>query len=130
MHGMTSKLPHVIDKWQSLFYEQNENDARQALNYCQIVNDIYEIQKDDFYTEYAFKLNPTICRRYIGTLYICFKFMTTIDIALKDQILVEICRQKVDEIYNEKHKDQFHLSDNPVKNMTAVEICPMVELSY
>jgi tetratricopeptide (TPR) repeat protein len=65
----------------SLYYKQN---VLEALNYYQKAIDIYETQKDSFYTEDAFQLNPNVCRRYAGTLFICYKSIMTIYFVLKN----------------------------------------------
>ncbi|CAF4088925.1 unnamed protein product [Rotaria sp. Silwood2] len=113
----------------SLYYEDNEKNAQIALNYYKKTIDIYEIQKDNFYTEYAFELNPNVCRRYAGILFMCYNIMKTIYIVLNDRISSDIYKQKGINIY-EKHKDQFQFNGNPATNIVTVEIRPFVELSY
>ncbi|CAF1254556.1 unnamed protein product [Rotaria sordida] len=112
-----------------LFYRQNEDGVRQALNYYEKVINIYETQKDKFYTEYTFKLNPNICRRYAGTLFTCYNSMMEIYIALNNQNLVEMYRQKANYIY-EKYRDQFQFSANPITHVITIKRRPMVELNY
>jgi hypothetical protein len=55
--------------------------------------------------------------------------MKRIYIALKDQISIEICEQKVVNIF-EKYKDQFYFIVNPLTNIITIEIRPFVELGY
>ncbi|CAF5010762.1 unnamed protein product, partial [Rotaria sp. Silwood1] len=83
---------------------------------------------DEFYTAYIFELNRNICRRYAGTLFTCYNSMMKIYIALKDQNLIEIYGQKANYIY-ETYKDQFQFCTNPITNVTAIKIRPMVELA-
>jgi uncharacterized membrane protein YgaE (UPF0421/DUF939 family) len=112
-----------------LYYQENEKNARQVLDYYQKAIDIYERQVDDFYTEYAFQLNPNVCRRYAETLFKCYNFMVTIYIALHDQITAGIYKRKAFHIY-EKHEDQFYFNANPRTNIITIERRPFVELSY
>ncbi|CAF0983899.1 unnamed protein product [Didymodactylos carnosus] len=111
----------------SVHYEQNENV--QTLQFYLKAVDIYESQKESFYTDIAFELNPNVCRRYAGTLFTCYNNMATVYQAIHDVISAEICRQKIIDIY-EKHNDQFQLIRNPAINIITVQICPMVELNY
>ncbi|CAF1133552.1 unnamed protein product [Rotaria sordida] len=112
-----------------LFYRQNEDGVRQALDYYEKVINIYETQNDEFYTEYTFKLNPNICRRYAETLFTCYNSMMEIYIALKNQKLVEMYGQKANYIY-EKYRDQFQFSANPITHVITIKRRPMVELNY
>ncbi|CAF3278113.1 unnamed protein product [Rotaria socialis] len=113
----------------TLYYGENEKDARMALNYYQKAIDIYETQEDNFYTEHVFELNTNICRRYAGILFTCYNFMKTIFILLNDENSSKICQQKGIDIY-EKHKDQFQFYGNLLTNTVTVEIRPFVELNY
>ncbi|CAF1011684.1 unnamed protein product [Rotaria sordida] len=110
----------------SLYYEQNVSEA---LTYYAKAIDIYQTQKDSFYTEDAFQLNPNVCRRYAGTLFMCYNSLMTIYMALQDQNSTEVYRHKVDHIY-EKQRDQFQFVVNPVTNITTIEIRPFVDLGY
>jgi tetratricopeptide (TPR) repeat protein len=109
------------------FYD--EKNLQEALNYYQKAIDIYKAQEHSFYIEKTFQLNPNVCRRYAGTLFMCYKSIMTIYIALNNENLTEIYKQKAENIY-EKHQDQFQFRFNPITNETTIEIRPFVELAY
>jgi tetratricopeptide (TPR) repeat protein len=113
----------------SLFYKQNEGNVEKALDYYQKAIDIYEKQKDNFYTDYAFELNENVCRRYAGTLFTCYHSKMTIYISLNDSIAATTCEQQMINIY-EKHKDQFQFIHNPQMNVNMIVLRPFVELNY
>ena len=110
----------------SLYYEQNALDA---LNYYQKAIDMYQTQEASFYTEEAFQLNPNVYRRYAGTLFMCYRSLMIIYIALKDEKTTDLYREKMNNIY-EKHQDQFQSAVNPDMDGPKIEIRAFVELGY
>lgn len=105
----------------SLYYEENKQNAQQALKYYQNIIDIYEKERDVFYTDHIFKLNQNICRSYVKTLFQSYQFIIMILNTFNNQTLTEIYRQKQIDTYY-KHKDLLHFVVNPITNVIVIEI--------
>ena len=108
---------------------ENEQNIQKSVECYQQVIDIYEKQTDSFYTEYAFKLNQNVCRRYAGKLFHCYHHLTEAFARLKHEQLAEEHRQKALNII-EKYSNQFdHLID-PITHEETLKIRSFVELYF
>ncbi|UJR11377.1 hypothetical protein I4U23_015557 [Adineta vaga] len=110
----------------SFIYANNRN---QALKSYQEVIDIYEEKRDVFYTDYAFELNVNVCRRYAGTLFLCYNCLSTIYMIENKQNSARTTKQKAMNIY-EKYQNQFQFAADPLTDRILIERLPFLELNY
>ncbi|CAF1441187.1 unnamed protein product, partial [Adineta ricciae] len=105
------------------------DNPQQVLKYYQQAIDIYEKQRNSFYTDEAFQLDVNVCRRYAGMLFICYNCLSKAYMSMNGENLAKDIRRKALDIYA-KYQDQFQFVINLMTNEIKIEVLPFVELNY